>query len=102
MNDVMKTYLAKSGKLFKIGKSKNPLLRIQSMKTANPDIRLIAYGSSVDEETLHFRYRNQRVKGEWLKIRSRDVQNIIRLLVNEYDNTMNTVKKYSLQGKVGM
>ena len=80
----MKTYIAKSGRLYKIGKSKDPVKRINALKTGNPNIRLIAFGEGVSEKTLHFRFRRNRQSGEWFKFRHKDVEKIIGLLCNEY------------------
>lgn len=79
----MFTYLIFDGKYYKIGKSKNPNLRIKSLKTANPKIKLIAFGEGVEEKDLHRRYKSKRIGLEWFKLHRKDVQNIIRLLNNQ-------------------
>ena len=65
-------YLAKDNRsnLFKIGYSKNPKSRINSLKTANLNIELIAYshGSYETEKRLHEKFSAYRVDREWFNL----------------------------------
>lgn len=74
------TYLIHSNGIYKIGKSKDPKRRLQSLKTANPHVKLVAYGDGVKEKVLHNKYDNKRINGEWFRLNNKDVENIIRSL----------------------
>ena len=80
----MYTYLMKSSYGYKIGKSKNPENRLKIFLTGTPDMRIIAYGKGNRESILHDKYRSKRLKGEYFKLNRKDVENIIRLLKNEF------------------
>jgi len=84
------TYLAYSNDLYKIGKSKNPVKRIESMLTANPSIVLIAYGVGISEEDLHYEFKNKRFKREWFKLNIHDKKKAIKLLKNQFDGYLSS------------
>jgi hypothetical protein len=78
----------------KIGKSSNPEKRLQQLKTANPDIRLISYGDQISESELHEKFKYQRLKGEWFKLSTKDVEYILRKLkTNEIQSDSNSYEK---------
>lgn len=81
----MKTYLMYDGSKYKIGQSKDPIKRMSELKTANPDIRLIAFGNKITETELHKKYSHKRYKLEFFKLSNKDVSRIISLLGNEYN-----------------
>jgi len=81
----MKTYLIYDGRYYKIGQSTNPLERLKNLRTANPAVKLIAFGEGSTESIFHNRYKNKRINGEWFKLSNNDVNNIIRSLRNEYE-----------------
>jgi hypothetical protein len=61
----MKTYLMFDGNLYKIGKSNNPEKRLKQLKTANPNIQLLAITEKITEDFLHNQFNEYRVTGEW-------------------------------------
>jgi len=79
------TYLIqnKSG-LFKIGKSNNPERRLKELKTGNPDLKIIAFGTGIAEKELHTIFKSKKYKGEFYKLKKYEVEKIIRMLKNEY------------------
>jgi len=92
----MFTYLAKSKIGYKIGQSKKPEQRIKGLKTANPEITLICYGTGISEKELHKKYSLKKINLEWYKLNKQDVQDVIRVLNNEYngvDNSKNYERK---------
>ena len=78
MNDTMNTYLAKDDKYYKIGKSNNPIRRIDGMKTSNPSIRLIGLINKDIEKELHFKYKHKKVIREWYDLSNEDVSEIFK------------------------
>jgi len=85
-------YLIKANKLYKIGKSKNPEQRVKQLKTANPEVRLIAYGSGTTEKELHRLFNANKIIGEWFKLSTNEVEKVIRLLDNTYKMEFKTTK----------
>lgn len=85
---IQKTYImldAKS-KLYKIGKSKNPLFREKTLASEIPEITLIATTEKDIEKYLHDKFKHLRVRGEWFKIPYKDIANIIvEFDFNEYN-----------------
>jgi len=65
-NGTSLTYLMESNGKYKIGKSKNPIKRLKTLGTGNPDIKLIGV-CNIPEKTLQYKYRDYRFKGEWFK-----------------------------------
>lgn len=62
------TYLAFDGRLYKIGKSKNPKNRLKQLQTGNANCRMICYGTGVSEAYLHNYFKERRVKNEWFAL----------------------------------
>lgn len=90
------TYLMRNGKyrLFKIGKSIDPHKRLKQLRTANPNIRLLAYGAGLKETELHLKYKDKRISHEWFRLNNKDIIDIIKLLKNEYFVIDSNVDKY--------
>lgn len=66
------TYLLKANGLYKIGKSKNVSKRIKQLRTASPDIKLIAYIDIDIEKELHLILLPYKYKLEWYKLNNPD------------------------------
>jgi len=66
----VKTYLMKDNltKLYKIGRSKNPLNRERTLQSEKPSIKMVKVWSENIETKLHKEYSNYRVRGEWFKL----------------------------------
>lgn len=92
------TYLMQSNREFKIGKSIDPEKRLQQIKTARPDVRLIAYGFGVSEKELHFKFKHQKIYREWFLLNKEDVEYIIKALNNECGNI--TITSYKKRSKI--
>lgn len=61
----------------KIGKSIDPKKREIDMKTANPSIKLFAICNKDIEDILHIQYNSYRYKGEWFKLSSEQILDIM-------------------------
>lgn len=75
-------YIIQCLNMFKIGRTEKPKNRILTYKTENPfPIKLIGiYRSSNyidDEQILHKCYKNQRIRGEWFRLKKKDINQII-------------------------
>ena len=66
----VKTYLMKDNltKLYKIGRSKNPLNRERTLQSEKPSIKMVKVWTENIETKLHKEYSNYRVRGEWFKL----------------------------------
>ena len=84
------TYLMYNGKHYKIGRSINPEKRYLELKVASPELKIIAYGTGIDEKTLHEKCNNKKISGEWFKLKAKDVSKIIQLLNNEFNGFVKT------------
>lgn len=77
-------------KLHKIGSTKNVSDRIKYLKTANPMIELV-FSSKVKnvltEKEIHKLYDRKRVSGEWFKLSKYDVNNIVKFLKKNNNDT---------------
>ena len=71
----MKTYVMKSGKLHKIGKSRTPHSRLKSFQTSNPDIELILVcdEDAMSEKTLHTMFTGKRRGLECFELSEADI-----------------------------
>lgn len=78
-----RTYLMKDDLLgyVKIGRSVNVLAREHTLEAQNPKISLFAVCQRDVEKELHHRYKEFRIRGEWFKLRKRQIYEIIK----EYD-----------------
>jgi hypothetical protein len=63
---------------FKIGFSRNPQYREQTLQAEEPQIETILTfeGTIADEEALHEQFAPYRIRGEWFRLTSRDVEMI--------------------------
>ncbi len=68
------------GRLFKIGQSINPEVRVKSLRTGNPFIEMVAFGTGVTEKYLHDYLFRDRVALEWFDLTEEKLKNIINLL----------------------
>ena len=61
--------------MYKIGTSRDPARRIREMRTGNPTVELIAYGTgtSTEEKFLHEMYAKQNIEGEWFSLSDEDM-----------------------------
>lgn len=66
------TYLLEANGLYKIGKTKNIKRRINQLRTASPDIKLLAYIDLDIEKELHQILYPFRYKLEWYKLNNPD------------------------------
>ena len=75
-------YLMKNSNtgLVKVGYSKNPENREKAVRQGKPGTSLIGYypGSRVDELIIHVKYQSKHSHGEWFRLDSSDVSDIIR------------------------
>lgn len=82
----------------KIGFTKNPRQRIKSLKTAKPNIELLAYekGTYVTEQKLHNKFKEYRYKGEWfnLPISQYHIKKYFRNAIDEVNQDVISAKKY--------
>lgn len=65
-----KVYFVRSGKLIKIGFTKDLEGRVSRLQTGSPyDLQLLASidGTRRDEQALHSRFANLNVRGEWFR-----------------------------------
>lgn len=75
-----KTYIMydESTDLYKIGKSVDIQFREKTLAGQIPRIKTILYCKSDIERTLHIKYSCNRVRGEWFKLSSDDILDIIK------------------------
>lgn len=61
--------------LYKIGRSKNPEYREKTLQSQKPTIEIICYfaGSHFDEKSLHNKFSDKRVRGEWFNLDYLDI-----------------------------
>jgi len=76
------TYLMTDGLYYKIGKSSDPEKRLKTIITGNPNCSLVFYGDGRTEKQLHDIFRLFKVRGEWYRLRKKQVDLIGRLLFN--------------------
>jgi len=73
-------YLMESGQAIKIGISKNPEDRLKQLAIGNSDIKLIFKklykNAAKKEESLHKRFGNKRIYGEWYSLAKEDIDYI--------------------------
>ncbi len=63
--------------LYKIGKSKYPRHREKTLQSEKPTIELVLICDENVEHKLHKEFSNKRVRGEWFKLSSDDILDII-------------------------
>lgn len=75
----LKTYLMKdnSNGAIKIGKSKTPGYREDTLMSQNPNITLVAICDNDVEKRLHRMYKHKRMRGEWFSLDESDVYDVI-------------------------
>lgn len=77
------TYLMFDGLYYKIGKSKNPQSRLNSMQTANPNCVLLCFGTGFAEDSMHRIFRKYRVKREWFKLEFKEAELAKRMILDK-------------------
>ncbi len=80
------TYLMYDGNYYKIGESVNPKERLNSLKTANPSVKLLCYSKNVSEKEMHKLFKPYRYLGEWFMFDSIQANRIISLIETGKDN----------------
>src|SRR5574343_614026 len=83
IKEVEYTYLMFDGLYYKIGKSINPKGRLKEMLTANPNCRLLCYGTCFSEAKMHNIFAIFRHKREWFKLRHKDAELAKRMILNQ-------------------
>lgn len=78
-------YIVKCADLYKIGATRNAVQRIARFETSYPhDLRVIRIAQVADmkrvEKSLHTRFAQKRVKGEWFDLTASDLRVIARML----------------------
>jgi len=73
-----KTYLIKNRRngFYKIGRSKDPLKREQTLQSEEPDIVMVKTWDEDIERKLHIEYKDYRVRGEWFELSKAQVKYI--------------------------
>ena len=73
-----KTYLIKNRRngFYKIGRSKDPLKREQTLQSEEPDIVMVKTWDKDIESLLHKDYKDYRVRGEWFELSKAQVKYI--------------------------
>lgn len=74
-------YVAKCGKYHKIGYSKTPERRVESLQTGNPEPVVLVgtiEGTKDTELQLHQQFHAKRVRGEWFELTDEDVQWLLK------------------------
>lgn len=63
---------------FKIGRSKNPIVREKTLQSEKPEIFLIAQWSApkIIEKELQHKYRSKNIRGEWFRLSVSDLDDI--------------------------
>lgn len=83
-------YVVRCADLYKIGATRNATQRISRFETAYPhDLRVIRVAHVANmtrtEKSLHTRFREKRVKGEWFDLSVSDLRVIARLLPSKIE-----------------
>lgn len=73
-----KTYLIKNRRngFYKIGRSKDPLKREQTLQSEEPDIVMVKTWDEDIESLLHNDYKEHRIRGEWFELSKAQVKYI--------------------------
>ena len=73
-----KTYLIKNRRngFYKIGRSKDPLKREQTLQSEEPDIVMVKTWDEDIENKLHIEYKDYRIRGEWFELSKAQVKYI--------------------------
>lgn len=87
---------------YKIGISKHPKYRIQSLRNARPTCRLLLLHKCNLEYMLHKKYAHKRIALEWFKLDEEDLNDLIcdygfRYAPNLFNDGFNQNKTYCVQ-----
>jgi hypothetical protein len=70
-----------AGGLVKIGRTNNPLRRVQEIRNMNPTFHmpliLKSDNMEVEERYLHIAFKDKRIEGEWFELSADDVARIL-------------------------
>jgi len=63
---------------YKIGRSKNPKTRERTLQSEKPTIEMLFFSEAKmsDEKTLHDKYYDKRIRGEWFDLKGSDILEI--------------------------
>ena len=80
-------YLMQDGNLYKIGITNNLNKRYKTFLTSNPNIQIIAQSNPISfafqlEQKLHSILKKKRIHGEWFRLNSDDLDQILKILAN--------------------
>lgn len=70
------TYVIFDGRLYKIGVSENPELRLRQILVGNPHANLILKTKNVTEKFLHAYFADKRVSREWFELSDKDLEKL--------------------------
>jgi len=75
-----KTYLMKDSNTgyTKIGRSIDPKNREKTLQSEKPTITMFAVCEKDHESTLHNKYSNKRIRGEWFDLTDKSINSIIK------------------------
>jgi len=73
---------------YKIGRSKNPLVREKTLQSEKPTIEMLhTYDGKIKyEKDLHTMFADKRVRGEWFDLSGTDIEKIKNFFTNIYEN----------------
>jgi hypothetical protein len=96
----MVTYLLFDDHLYKIGKATNLKNRVDSMKTANPRIKIVDYIFGDYESYLHSVYQENREIREWFRFSPLELTGVLKLFKRLKNSDGKNLEKLT-QIKVG-
>ena len=76
------TYIMHDGQSYKIGKSRDPKLRLNSLKTGNPHLKLYAYFYGDIEKLCHEKFFKHKIRNEWFDFSRKDMFNVYNFMCN--------------------
>lgn len=86
----MYTYIIFDSRHYKIGKTKDLKLRLESMKTSNPYIKLLLFLEKDIEKELHVKFKSKNVTGEWFDLSFEDLNYLSTIMNKNQDITIST------------
>lgn len=83
IHSIVFTYLLFDGTYYKIGQSTNVKKRFLSIRTGNPNVKIICFGRGRTEKNLHEEYDIYRIRGEWFDFIPEQVVKIIKQITGK-------------------
>lgn len=85
--------------LFKIGISKDPKFREETLQGEEPEIELVSATPSEKrvERLLHRFFASKRVRGEWFKLTDEEALRVSDLVVDGFEQLMTTVSEAKIR-----